>query len=211
MKTFETIEELAASGYLFRIQDNGGASGDRYTVAFCDGHYLAMSGNPTLPWGISQSDEDLDLQVMREWQESGEGVDMSLGDLPPHIAQHLLHRINEAWSNWLEAIDGGRVYAVASSRAAAVANEGTAESAGKGIYRGEEGLMVRLDGAEADDLGPYATAAAVMVATLPQDYGLSGPEYHSSVQVSSLEASPEVAAAIAALEAKVDSTSSPSP
>ncbi len=33
--------------YLFAILDDGGASGDRLTVAFSDGDYLALSRDPS--------------------------------------------------------------------------------------------------------------------------------------------------------------------
>lgn len=207
MNTFETLQELADSGYVFRIQDNGGATADRYTVVTSDGDYLSLSAYPTHPQGISQSGEDIDLQGLQAGHEEGREIDMSLGDLPSHVADHVLYRINQSLSDYLQAVDQGLPHAVAPSRKIATPNEGLSSSGGDGIYRIAEGFMVRRDSDMDQDFGPYESPRVALIATLPSDYSLSGPEYQSSVTVSRLEASPEVAAAIATLEAEVEMAS----
>ena len=42
-RLFISLKELADSGYIFRITDNGGATLDRITVIFCDGDHLSLS------------------------------------------------------------------------------------------------------------------------------------------------------------------------
>ena len=42
-KIFENFDDLARSGHLFRIVDNGGETVDRYTVLFSDGDALGMN------------------------------------------------------------------------------------------------------------------------------------------------------------------------
>ena len=68
---FPTLADLAASGYVFRIVDNGGESADRYTFVTCDGDYLAMSGSPAHPCGVSQSGECSGLQWLSDGVEDG--------------------------------------------------------------------------------------------------------------------------------------------
>jgi len=199
---FESPSDL--SEYLFRIVDNGGSSADRYTVAFSDGSYLALSGSPTHPQGVSISGEGLDPAVMQEWVENGEAVDLALGDLPPHIVRHILHRNNEGFADFLEAVEAGDPRAVAPRREDAGVNEGTHDSLGKGIYSTPGGYRVRLDGHPDDDRGPFATAREAVLASLPDQYGLSGPEYHSTMDLMRMEPSQEVKDRIAELEARRD-------
>src|SRR5690606_32917328 len=51
VQLFDSIEDLAKSGYVFRITDNGGTSIDRYTILFCDGDYLNVSAYGHSSWG----------------------------------------------------------------------------------------------------------------------------------------------------------------
>jgi hypothetical protein len=204
MKLFESLKDLADSGYVFRIMDNGGETADRYTIVLCDGDYYAMSSYPTHPQGVSMADEGMDPQILAEWHEEGKAVDLALGDLPEHIALHVLYRENQAWQNLMDSIEANAPGAVAQSREEAEDNEGSHTSGGKGIYQTPEGLMVRRDNGGPDDLGPYATAREALQATLPTDYSLSGSEYFSEVTVSRLEADPAVATAVLALEMLVE-------
>lgn len=205
MKLFETVEDLAQSGYVFRIMDNGGLSADRYTFVTSEGDYIAMSGAPSHPQGISQWGEDIDPQVLADWEEEGSAVDLAIGDLPQRIAEHVLYRINEAWCDFLEAIERREPSAVAPTRERAEVNEGISTSAGKGIYAAGAGFCIRYDGDNAqDDPGPFLTAPGALRATLPQECCMTGPEYHSTVDVGRMVPDPEVAAKVAALEAKVD-------
>lgn len=205
MKLFESMSDLARSGYVFRIQDNGGSSADRYTVAFCDGDHLALSRNPSHPQGVSLWGQGIDPAAMAAWAEDGEAVDLALGDLPGNVAAHLLARVNQGWADFLAAVEAREPHAVAPDRASAAVNHGLHDSAGAGIYATPEGLRVRLDGAHAaDDRGPYPGAREALLATLPDAYALSGPEHHPAVDPNGLDASPEGAERVAELEARVE-------
>jgi hypothetical protein len=210
---FPGLADLASSGYVFRIVDNGGESADRYTFVTCDGDYIAMSGSPTHPCGVSQSGECSDLQWISDGVEDGSLVDLAIGDLPENVALHALGRINEGWRDFLESalkaegatpefLKCGEGYVVAPSRDEAEVNEGTYTCAGVGLYRDSAGkFWVRIDnpGPE-DDRGPYDTAREALVASLPEDSSLSGPEYHSTADVARLTADPVVAGMVKALE-----------
>jgi hypothetical protein len=203
-KLFETPSDLGE--YLFRIVDNGGASADRYTVAFSDGSYLMMSGHPTHPQGVSMAGENLDVEALAEEVEEEQAVDLALGDLPEHIVQHIVDRCNQAFSDFLaDAERGEPPPVVAPSREAAKAHQGIHTDFGVGIYRTEDGYHVRRDGSDAsDDGGPFATVREAVLYTLPSYYSLSGPEYHSTLDPLRQTKDPEVAEAVARLEKQRD-------
>jgi hypothetical protein len=204
-KVFENPEDL--SEYLFRIVDNGGATADRYTVVFSDGSFLDMSGSPTHPQGVSMSGDRIDPLVLEEWVEKGEAVDLALGDLPEHIVQHILDRCNQGIADFLEAVEQKKPDAVASGRELAKANEGISTSLGEGLYVLDGKFMVKRDGDAEDDLGPYDTAREAILSTIPDQDGLSGPEYHSSTDVMRLTPHPDVTQAIADIEARASAPS----
>lgn len=197
---FQSPSDL--SGYLFRIVDNGGSSADRYTVVFSDGSYLALSGSPTHPQGISMWGEGIDPAVLQEWVENGEAIDLALGDLPPHLVQHIVDRNNEGLRDFLDAVESKASHAVAGDRESAEENDGSSSSLGKGIYWSDEGYRIRLDGHPGDDRGPFTDAAEAVRHSLPDEYSLSGPEYHSGVDVMRLEPDPAIGKAIEDLETK---------
>jgi hypothetical protein len=201
MELFRTEKQLAKSGYLFRIVDNGGATFDRITVIFSDGDYLGLSQTGR---GFSQWGDRIDLQGTAERVESGEEVDLAFGDLEPDLRRHIIGRVNEAWRDMLEAVAAFEESAVAVTREKAVENEGTWDCAGNGIYAAGEAYCVRLDGYNAhDDRGPFYTAGAALAATLPDEYSLAGPEYQSTVDVSSLKRTKGTAARLRALEKRL--------
>jgi hypothetical protein len=211
-EVFEKPEDM--SEYLFRIVDNGGSSADRYTVAFSDGSYLSLSASPSHPQGVSMSGEGIDPMTLEEWVEEGEAVDLALGDLPPNLVDHILFRNNEGMEDFMEALEKerqsiiGKVenykpVIISPTRDAAEANEGDTNTAGKGIYLDGDKFMVKMEGGP-DDRGPYDTAREVILATLPDQYSLSGPEYHSSVDLFRMTPDPAVLEAVAALEARRD-------
>lgn len=200
-KVFEKPEDM--SEYLFRIVDNGGSSADRYTVVFSDGSYLGMSGNPTHPQGVSMAGEDIDPQVIDEWVENGEAVDLALGDLPKHLVDHILFRNNEGLEDFLESVENKDEDVVFTNRDDAEANEGCSDTLGKGIYLVGDQYMVKMEGGP-DDRGPFATAREVILATMPDDYALSGPEYHAGLDVMRMTPDPDVLEAVAKLEARRD-------
>lgn len=199
---FKSAEDL--SDYIFRIVDNGGATADRYTVAFCDGSYLGMSGSPTHPQGVSMWGEGIDPAVMSEWVDTGVGVDLALGDLPEHLVKHIVYRNNEGMRDFLESVEARAPKTVAPSRDDAKINQGLHSDSGVGIYVEDDKFFLRLDGEREDDRGPYDTAREVVLASLPDDYALSGPEYHSTTEVSRLTPDAEVARKLAELEARVE-------
>jgi hypothetical protein len=207
---FATVADLAKSGYVFRIQDNGAATADRYTVVFSDGDYLALSAFPSHPsYGVSLWGENLNPQTLADDVENGDAVDLALGDLPEGLADHIRARINEAWRDFLEAGEAGDPSAVAPDRETAQTYEGLHDQGGVGIYRAPDGFRVKDDNSygaadpQAADPGPFATFREAFLNTLPQDYSLSGPEYHSPEEVARLDPSNEVAGAVAALAHKV--------
>jgi len=201
-KVFESPSDM--SEYLFRIVDNGGSSADRYTVVFSDGSYLALSGSPSSAHGVSLSGEDIDPQTLQDWVEEGKAVDLALGDLPPGLVQHILYRNNEGLEDFLESVEKREPHNVAPNREAAEVNEGVHDSLGKGIYWTEEGYRIRLDGDPEDDRGPYETAREAVLGSLPDQYSMSGPEYHSTVDLMRMEPDPDVLKAVAELEEKRD-------
>lgn len=207
-KVFEKPEDM--SEYLFRITDNGGQTADRYTVVFADGTYLGMSSRPSHPQGVSMAGESIDPQVLADWVENGEAVDVALGDLPQHLVDHILFRNNEGLEDFLTIVERDRENILAKTegytptyvavdRESAEENEGGYDSLGKGIYLAGDKFMVKMEGGP-DDRGPYDTAREVILATLPTDYDLCGPEYHPEIDVMRLTPDPEVLAAVKALE-----------
>lgn len=205
LELFPTVADLAKSGYVFRITDNGGASADRYTVIFSDGDYLAMSGAPSHPQGVSLSGDCIDLQGVAERVESGEEIDLALGDLPDGLAEHIRFRLNQGWADFLEAVDTNKPDAVAKTRELADPNEGLCDQGGIGIYAAGDGFCVRLDTDDArEDRGPFMNARDALLATLPDQYSLAGEEYHSTVTVGRLEPDSEVLAKVADLTAAED-------
>lgn len=201
---FLTADDLGE--YVFRIVDNGGATADRYTILFSDGDALYLSGCPSHPQGVSLWAEGIDPKVLQDEVDANTAVDLGWGDLPENIRGHILARCNQGWKDYLERCEGGE--AIAKTRDAAEVNEGINTSAGKGIYQDQSGkYWVRLDGAQEDDRGPKDTPREALLATLPDHYGLAGPEYHSTALSSvrsDAQPSDEVAKSIADLEARVE-------
>ena len=199
-RLFISLKELADSGYIFRITDNGGATLDRITVIFCDGDHLSLSETGA---GVSMWGEGIDVADWNDRVEAGTEVDLAIGDLRPELQDHILRRVTEAWQDYLDALADPQGTAVAQTRDKAEVNEGAHDSGGKGIYAAGSGFCVRLGGEYAsDDRGPFQTVRQALAATLPDDYSLSGPEYHSALDVSRLKPTPGVKAKLRRLEKK---------
>jgi len=188
--------------YLFRITDNGGATADRYTVAFSDGECLCLSSYPSHPQGVSQTSE-FDPQALQDRIDDGTEIDLSWGDLPLDIRSHVLARLNEGFRDFLSEAKA------ATSRDDAKENEGLHSSAGDGIYTKEGAFYIKREGDDdSDDLGPYETFRDALLASLPDHYSLSGPEYHSTATGNGPvtdESHPAIQAALQALESRVRS------
>ncbi len=197
---FENPSDM--SEHLFRIVDNGGSSADRYTVLFSDGSHLALSDTPWTAQGISLSGDGIDPATLSKWVEEGEAVDLALGDLPPGLADHIMKRCNEDLEDFLADVESKHPDAVAPNRGAAKENEGLYTSLGDGIYDSPEGYRIKLDGDPEDDRGPFKTARDAVLASMPDQYGLAGPEYHSTTDVTRLEPNDELKAKVAELEAR---------
>lgn len=180
MNLFPDWQTLARSGYLFRIVDTGEDSAvDRVTVLLSDGDALGcdrIGGRAFSMWC-----ENVDPMVLEEWVQSGQAVDLSSQDLSDDEKAHILRRVNDAWSEFLGEVARREAHAVAASRESAEPNDGLYTCAGKGIYAGQDGaLWVHMeDAAPEDDRGPFTDPAEALAATLPDEWGLSGPEYHS--------------------------------
>lgn len=198
-RLFASEQALIKSGYLFRITDNGGATYDRYTIAFCDGDaILAHSG------GVCTWTEGPDPQHETEAVENGASVDLAFPDLPPALRVAVLRSINVAWEDFLAMVEKHDSGAVAISREKAEVNDGTKDSAGAGIYSVGGGWAIRTDSDLArEDRGPYLDAADALRATLPEDYALSGPEYHSTESMDRTEPDVRVMARVSELESRL--------
>lgn len=202
LKLFEKPGDL--EHYLFRITDNGGATADRYTVAFTDGSCLVLSRFPSHPQGISFSEEGLDPAVLQEWVENGDAIDLALGDLSPDLVNHILWRNNEGFADFLEAVERNDPRVVAPSREMATANEGCHTSLGKGIYLRDGRYWLKRDGEPDEDFGPMETARQAVLASIPDAYGLAGPEYQSTLDVMRLTPDKKILKAIKDLERRRD-------
>ena len=190
---FKSVEDLAASGYIFRITDNGGETADRTTVMLSDGTGLALFGFEGMPGSMWL--DNLDPHVLHENVEDGSQVDLALGDLPERLRAHVLARINEGF----EMMDPR----FAESRDAAKNFEGLHTDIGVGIYRQDGSFHVRDEEGPDCDHGPFATWAEALASTLPTAYSLSGPEYHPPSSPSALQAPAGNAENLRALEERV--------
>lgn len=190
---FRSVEDLAASGYIFRITDNGGETADRTTVMLSDGTGLAlfgMEGRPGSMWI-----EKIDPAILHDRVDEGTEVDLALGDLPERLRLHVLARINEGF-----ALMEPRF---AESRDDAKDFEGLHTDIGVGVYRQDGAFHVRDEEGPDCDHGPFATWAEALASTLPTAYSLSGPEYHPPSSPSALQASAANAESLRALEERV--------
>lgn len=185
--------------FIFRITDNGGATSDNITVLFCDGDSLILWGDG----GASNWYEGDIVQAMQERVESGEEVDLQFGNLSDANKRAVLNRLNESFSDYLAACEAGDN--IADNRERAEEFEGLSDSFGQGLYRSPDGFyFVKHENGNEDDYGPFETVREALLATLPTDYSLSGPEYHSPYCAGSINASPEAAQALQELRARVE-------
>ena len=181
MQLFDDWSTLARSGYLFRIVDTGEDSTvDRVTVLFSDGDALGCDrcgGRAFSQWA-----GQVDPATLAEWVESGEAVDLASEDLSDDEKAHILRRVNEGWADYLARIAARDPVAVARCEADSVTNDGTYRDAGQGLYVGADGaLYVRLEAGPHEARGPFGCPAEALRATLPDEWSLAGPEYHSPV------------------------------
>jgi hypothetical protein len=179
MDLFDTLDELKP--FIFRITDNGGRTADRWTVVTCDGDYYAMSSNPFSPQGVGMTGDRLDPGGLEDRVENGEERDIRWIDLPADCQRCVVDGLNGGFSDWLSsfvppvardgAVDSGTAHALV-------------DRVGEGVYGSDGEYRVRREGDDPeDDLGPYPDVRAAVLATLPEEHDLSGPEYHSGVDM----------------------------
>lgn len=181
---FPDVATLQASGYIFRITDNGGASYDRFTIVMCDGDYFGSCETPGHPQGFFQSGEGLDVQRLSECVESGEERDLRWIDLPAAVQRAVIGRLNLDFEWAIEQADS-------ALHRGAVDRMFDGSQIGGGIYRIPGGYAIAdensyqpggtYDGGE--DAGPFASYRDALFYTLPDEYQLSGPEYHGTVDL----------------------------
>lgn len=173
LKLFDNFDQLARSGYLFRIGDNRGETADRYTVLFSDGDALGMNESGI---GFSQFVGSVDPNVFEQQIELGNWDDVGPDDLSDGTKNHIVRRINETFQDFLNDLAEGKC--PRSREAIEKENDGSYDCAGDGIWWDGENFFVAVE--ENDDRGPFATPAEAVRASLPDEYSLAGPEYHSA-------------------------------
>jgi hypothetical protein len=178
MNLFPDWQTLARSGYLFRIVDSGPDTVDRVTVLFSDGDALGcdrIGGRAFSQW-VGQ----IDPATLESWVETGEAVDLSSDDLSDEEKAHILQRVNEGWRDYLERVAARDTVAVARCQDDSVVNDGTWQDAGNGLFVGDDGnLWIWVESEPHEARGPFTCPAEALQNTLPNEWGLTGPEYHS--------------------------------
>lgn len=175
MDLFPNEAALKDSGYLFRIVDNGGETYDRITVIFCDGDALLCTSGSI----CAHVESDQGLQRDADAVEAGAARDLRWIDLDPGLRKRIIADLNMGFADWLEAAPA------AASRDEARDWQGMWREYGDDrtpIYRDGDGFRIRDDERD-DEAGPFATFRDAVFYMLPQDYDLSGPEYHTTVDL----------------------------
>jgi len=190
MKLFPDAAALESSGYLFRITDNGGETFDRITVTFCDGDALVCTLGT-----ICAHVERVDVQVDAEAVESGEARDLRWIDLDPGLQSRILADLNNGFADYIEAAPA------AATRDEARDWEGLWDHYSdkrSPIYKLGDYYRIRDDERDnendddddAFETPAFATFRDALFYMLPTDYDLSGPEYHTTVDLWDTEGGP---------------------
>lgn len=179
MDLFQSLEDLKP--FIFRITDNGGATCDRFTIVTCDGDYFASNGSPTHPQGFFQSGEGIDVAHMADRVEAGEMRDLRWIDLPETVRNCVMGALNEGFAYWLESDNGF------ASRDEAGNYDGCwlPNRDKSPIYRDGDAFKVKDSDREyqGEPDESFATFREAVLYILPDDYCLSGPEYHTEVDL----------------------------
>jgi hypothetical protein len=180
MQLFPNAEALKQSGYLSRITDNGGETYDRITVTFSDGDAILCTLG-----SLCAHIEQVDVQRDADDVEAGTARDLRWIDLAPGLQARILSDLNEGFSGYIEAAPA------AASRDEARDWQGlwsdyTDERTP--IYRDGNAFRIRDD--ENGDSEPFESFRDAVFYMLPQDYDLSGPEYHTTVDLWDTEGGP---------------------
>jgi len=179
MDLFQSLDDLKP--FIFRITDNGGATADRFTIVTCDGDYFGSSAYPTHPQGFFQSGEGLDPIWQAERVETGEDRDLRWIDLPESVRNCVMRSLNEGFSGWLET---GCEF---TSRDEAGNYDGcwNPNRDFSPIYRDGDSFKVKDSDREfmGEPEESFATFREAVLYILPDDYCLSGPEYHTDIDL----------------------------
>lgn len=172
---FPDAAALQESGFLFRIVDNGGETYDRITVTFCDGDSMLCS----LSTICAHIESDGGLQADSDAVKTGEARDLRWIDLDPYLQRAIIASLNDGFSGYIES------EAAAASRDEARDWQGLWTDSlndGTPIYRDGDKFRIRDDERDDED-GPFDSFRDAVFYMLPRDYDLSGPEYHSTVDL----------------------------
>lgn len=184
MNLFDNEKQLLESGYLFRITDNGGETQDRFTIVTSDGDYFGSDATPFYALGFFQSGEGIDVAALNERVEEGKERDLRWIDLPEDVRRAVFQRINQGFSDWLESADVKPIREKAADRAGVCGNEMF-----DCIYRDGDTFKVRDDAREED--WTFDSFVEAVRFCLPDVHELSGPEYHSTVDLADEEGGPK--------------------
>lgn len=178
IKLFESEKALIESGFIFRIVDNGGETYDRFTVTTCDGDAILCSIG-----SVCAHVERVDVQRDSDDVEAGIARDLRWIDLDAGLRSRILDDINTGFEDWLEAAPA------AASRDEARDWQGIWNDYNDGtpIYVRDGKFYIRDDDRQPPygegEPGPFDSFVEAVRYMLPQDYDLSGPEYHSTVDI----------------------------
>lgn len=181
MNLFESLNDLKP--FIFRITDNGGATADRFTIITCDGDYFGACANPTHPQGFGMWGEGGDpVGYAAEQVESGESRDLRWIDLPETVRNCVLNGLNHGFEDFIEAAPAF------ATRDEAGNYDGTWRPNDRDplpIYR--DGDLFRVKDSDREYEGEpdndFPTFREAVLYILPDDYTLSGPEYHTTVDL----------------------------
>jgi hypothetical protein len=180
---FDTERQLVESGYLFRITDNGGETQDRFTIVTSDGDYFGSDETPYYALGFFQSGEGIDVNTLDERVEAGTERDLRWIDLPADVRRATFERINQGFADYIESEKCHASRDQAEDRQNVCGTEQF-----ECIYRDGDKFRVR-DGGQDDDWTFDSFVEAVRFC-LPDVHELSGPEYHSTVDLADEEGGP---------------------
>lgn len=183
---FRNADDLKASGYLFRITDNGGETYDRITVTFCDGDALVCTAD-----SICAAVERVDVQRDADDVEAGTARDLRWIDLDEGLRRRIIASLNDSFRDYIDSEPA------ATSRDTArdwmgLWNEYDDDRSP--IYRKGDSFYIRDDEMagynEDGEPGPFPTFRDAVFGMLPDAWQLAGHEYHSTVDLWDTEGGP---------------------
>jgi len=170
---FHTLDDVKP--FVFRITDNGGATADRYTIVTCDGSYVSMSKDPYNPAGVCLSGENIDPALMDSRIEEGIERDIRWVDLPKDCQRAFFEGENMGYFDWLSTFTPPQ----SRDDVEDISEFSGADKIAKGIFGTEGEYYVLNEEVE----GPFESLREAILYTLPDENDLSGPEYHSAIDM----------------------------